>query len=36
MIQTMQAHIDEAMLTLGSVRSSFDPKSYIGYTLPVK
>ena len=32
----MQADIAEAMATLGTVRSSFDPKSYIGYTLPSK
>ena len=32
----LQADIDEAMMTLGSVRSSFDPKSYIGYSLPSK
>lgn len=31
-----QADIAEAMATLGTVRSSFDPKSYIGYTLPSK
>ncbi|KAL3156129.1 hypothetical protein ABBQ32_012425 [Trebouxia sp. C0010 RCD-2024] len=31
-----QADINEAMQTLGSVRSSFDPKSYIGYSLPSK
>lgn len=35
-LKIAQADIDEAMQTLGSVRSSFDPKSYIGYSLPSK
>ncbi|DBA83022.1 hypothetical protein WJX77_004136 [Trebouxia sp. C0004] len=35
-LKVNQADIEEAMTTLGTVRSSFDPKSYIGYTLPSK